>query len=562
MSSFLCFFLGLCLLASSSASEDDTVVVTSSGPIKGKHLPAGSGSVTAYLGIPYAEPPVGKLRFQKPRPHQPWTHVLEATNYGNPCHQRSSFRYAFSNIWVANTSNSEDCLFLNIWAPHPRPSMPVPILVWIHGGGYIAGAGSLDLYNGALLAATENVIVASINYRLGTLGFLFFPPDAPGNMGLWDQHLALKWLNENAAAFGGNSAQLTLLGHSAGAASVGFHLLSPTSQPLFARAVVQSGAPNAPWAWKDPEVVKSLASSLGDLWDCPKKNHSSVVSCLQDTDLQGDSFAYRSPLFLPTSDRDFLPDEPKKLLQTGGMRAKPLLIGVTRDDGSLFLVSGVPSALKNEAVMTWEQLLEGMVYSLRKNVQGNVVTALGLKYIENSHGTDRYRQALSHFCRDYFFLCPLAEVAENMAAAGGPVYVYSFNHHISGSVWPEWMGAAHGAELPYLFGTLSALPGINQTRTEADAALSRRVMRYWAEFARSGNPTGSASDGEQWPLYNVTERNFFHISREAPQIMKISPAQHCSFLGTHLFNTTRTNLSQGYPVSSDQANGTKNGTGY
>uniref|UniRef100_A0ACB8EG57 Uncharacterized protein n=1 Tax=Sphaerodactylus townsendi TaxID=933632 RepID=A0ACB8EG57_9SAUR len=214
--------------------------------------------VTAFLGIPYAEPPEGTLRFQKPRPHQPWSHILQATSFGHSCYQQS-LDPSSDELYSESESTlplSEDCLFLNIWVPHPRPSAPASVLVWIHGGGFLSGSGSLDR---SYLAATENIIVASMNYRLSALGFLSLPPEAPGNIGLWDQHLALSWLKENMAAFGGDPTRITLGGQSAGAASVGFHLLSPVSQDLFAQATLQSGASISPWAWVNPKETQLTA---------------------------------------------------------------------------------------------------------------------------------------------------------------------------------------------------------------------------------------------------------------------------------------------------------------
>lgn len=486
ISSFSCLVVLLFLLASRSATEEDTVVVTSTGPLKGKRLQVGSGSVTAYLGIPYAEPPVGILRFQKPRPHQPWSHVLEATSFGNSCHQEMSYNLPYSTMWAANAPFSEDCLFLNIWVPYPQPTTPAPVLAWIHGGGYIAGAGSLDINHGALLAATENVIVASMNYRLGVLGFLFLPPAAPGNMGLWDQLLAIKWLKENAAVFGGDPAGLTLFGHSAGAASVGFHLLSPISQPLFARAVLQSGAPNAPWAWKEPGMLKWNAMRISHVLGCPNGNHSEAVSCLQRLEIKENGFNEFNFLFSPTTDGDFLPGEPQKLLEDGLIQAKSLLTGITSDDGSVYVLYSVPSAIKNNGLLTWEELLDGLMATMQKGTLNNV-TAVALRYLEYGHKPEHYRWALAQFSKDYFFLCPVVEAAAKIAEAGSTVYVYSFDHHVSDFIWHEWMGAAHGAELPYLFGTLSTVQGpANRSFTEAEAALNRKVMRYWAEFARSG----------------------------------------------------------------------------
>ncbi|XP_062978260.1 cholinesterase-like [Elgaria multicarinata webbii] len=542
LSSFMCPLVLLCLLASSSASEDDTVVVTSSGSVKGKQVPAGSGSVTAYLGIPYAEPPVGKLRFQKPRPHQPWSHILEATTYGNSCPQEHKYSFPDEPVWAPNTPLSEDCLFLNIWVPHPRPSMPVPVLVWIYGGGFITGTASLDIYNGAFLAATENVIVASMNYRLGVLGFLYFPPDAPGNAGLWDQWLALKWVKENAAVFGGDPALLTLFGHSAGGVSVGYHLLSPASQPLFANAVIQSGAVTAYWDWKNPEEAKSNALIIGTKLGCSEQNHSALVSCLQGNNIGHTEFYRLNGLFSVTTDGDFLLNDPWELLESGDVQAKPVLTGVTLDEGSPFLLLLFPSVISNDVKLTWEQLVQGLKAEINIPIEEDVVNAIALRYNASDYGPERYHLVLSQYFTDALFVCAMTEFASKLAEAGNPVYVYSFKLHTPGAGWPEWSGTPHGAEVPYLFGTLATVLGTNQS--EVDVALSHKVMRYWAEFARTGNPTGSKPKEEQWPLYSSTEQKLFHISAEAPQVKRLSPDPPCDFLATHVFHANHSQKSK------------------
>uniref|UniRef100_A0A803SVY0 Carboxylic ester hydrolase n=1 Tax=Anolis carolinensis TaxID=28377 RepID=A0A803SVY0_ANOCA len=448
--SISCSLFILFSLASNAASKDDLAVDTSSGPVKGKTLTVGSGSVRAYLGIPYAEPPLGKLRFQKPLPHQPWNQIFEATDFGNACPQLLLTQTPEAKLWNPNRPLSEDCLFLNIWVPHPQPSVPIPILVWIHGGGFVAGTSSLDLYNGASLAATENVIVASMNYRLGALGFLSLPPAIPGNMGLWDQHLALTWIKQNAAAFGGDPRRVTIFGHSAGAAFVGFHLLSSKSESLFAQAVLQSGAPNAIWGWVSPKKAKNNSFELSQLLGCGEGNENEIVSCLQKKD------AMEFPHLLNS-----------QLVQT-----KPILTGVTSDEAASILI-------------TREQFLETLRNTVR-NATEEDIQAVALKYTEESHGLAKYRSALVQSLGDYFFVCPAAEIADQMRKAGSPVYVYLFTHHTSGTVWPEWAKATHGAEVIYLFGSFKAALEANKTHTEADAALSRRIMRYWAEFARTG----------------------------------------------------------------------------
>nr|XP_056722731.1 acetylcholinesterase-like [Euleptes europaea] len=533
-------FLVLSLQESKSSADDDTVVVTSSGPIRGKHLPAGSKAVTAYLGIPYAEPPVGKLRFQKPVPHMPWSHILEATNFGNSCPQiLMPAATPDAEIYNANTPRSEDCLFLNVWVPSPRPPTPAAVLVWIYGGSFFVGTTSLIIYDGAFLAATENVIVVSMNYRLGALGFLSLPPASPGNMGLLDQQLALKWVRENAAAFGGDPTQMTIFGQSAGGAAVNYHLLSPGSQPLFDRAVLQSGTTIAPWAWVSPEEAKRRALVLAQLMGCAQNDSSAIVNCLQEKgmeEFQTYLFSVVDPTivlnlpFVPTTDGDFLPDDPQNLVESRHFQSKPIMIGTTSDEGSIFISYTAPFlCTSNECLLTQEKLLEGLKMSVR-NATDDFIQAIAQRYREaEPEGPARYRSALSQAWRDYFFVCPANEVATESAKTGSPVYAYTFTHRSIGSVWPEWMGSTHGSEVPYLFGTLTLIPGTNETHTEAELALIPRVMRYWAEFARSGNPTPSDVGETKWPLYNPAEPNIFRISTEPPEVMKPSPARHCSF---------------------------------
>ncbi|XP_042310890.1 cholinesterase-like isoform X1 [Sceloporus undulatus] len=537
LSVFGLFFLSL---TSFCASEDDPSVVTSSGPIKGKRILAGSGSVTAYLGIPYAKPPLGKLRFQKPLPHPPWSHVLETTRFGNSCPQTNASGLLDVDIWTANTPLSEDCLFLNVWVPHPKPSTPAPLLVWIQGMGYITGTASLEIYDGAVLAVTENVIVASMNYRLGALGFLYMPPHAPGNIGLWDQHLALKWLKENAAVFGGNPTQLTLVGHSAGAAMVGFHLLSPVSQPLFSHAVLQSGVPNALWPWKNPKEAKLDAETVSKQVGCTQNADIHVVQCLQRIEIWDKKFSHLTAINSLTIDGEFLPDEPEKLLETADLRDKSVLTGILTDEGSTFVLYMYSSTKTNGGTLTWEQLHQGVMRTMPKGTDEAAAKTVALKFSESFHGPERYRLAFAQYFRDYFFVCSLNEFAAKIREAGRPVYVYSFDHRTSGSIWPEWVETPYGSEVPYLFGSLTTALQTSQPVTETEKALSHRVMRYWAEFARSGNPTGSTPNEVEWPLYNAKEKKLFHISTGAPQLKPMSPTPHCDFLASLKVNETCT----------------------
>ncbi|XP_067319458.1 cholinesterase-like [Anolis sagrei] len=549
-SSISCSLFILFSLASIAVSKDDLVVNTSSGPVKGKTLTVGSGSVRAYLGIPYAEPPLGKLRFKKPLPHQPWSQIFEATDFGNACPQLLLTETPELKMGNPNRPMSEDCLFLNIWVPHTQSSVPIPILVWIHGGGFDAGTSSLDLYNGATLAVTENVIVTSMNYRIGSLGFLSLPPAIPGNMGLWDQHLALTWIKENAAAFGGDPKRVTIFGHSAGGASVGFHLLSPKSEPLFAQAVLQSGTPNAIWAWINPEKAKNKSLELSQLLGCGEGNENEIVSCLQKKDAmefpQHEASLLKNDfildfIFVPTTDGEFLTDDPQRLLDSPYVQIKPILTGVTSDEAASLVAYIFPG--NNHSLITQEQFLKTLRITVR-NATEEDIQAVALKYSRESHGPAKYRSALVQSSSDYFSVCPAAEFAAQVRKAGSPVYVYLFTHHTSGIVWPEWTKATHGAELIYVFGSFKAALKANKTHTEAEAVLSRRIMRYWAEFARTGNPTGSEKKEVEWLPYNATQQNFFHLSTEPAQVMPVSPARHCG-----LFKTRATNKSEAMDIS-------------
>ncbi|XP_060547116.1 cholinesterase-like [Pantherophis guttatus] len=556
--SLLCCLVLLLLpfpLGSSSASNGDTEVITSSGPIKGKQVLAGLGSVTAYLGIPYAEPPLGKLRFQKPLPHPPWKQTLEATSFGDSCPQFIFQDVPEAEIWSPKTPLSEDCLSLNIWVPHPQPSSPVPVLVWIHGGGYLMGTSSLELFNGAPLAAAENVIVVTINYRLGALGFLYLPPAAPGNLGLWDQQLALKWVKENAAALGGDPSRVTIFGHSAGGSCVNLHLLAPKSQDLFAQAVIQSGTANAFWAWRSPEEAKQKSLEFIHLLGCSKDNTVSIVHCLQTKNISEfirheislffkGGFLVSFP-FRPTTDGEFLLGEPEKLMEEGQIQAKPVLIGETSDEAASFVHYVFPNTTHN--LINQEQLLKG-IQLLVPNATEDFIRTIALRYSEGNQGPAQYRSALSHFYTDRIIACPLIETTRNIRKTGSPVYAYLFAHRHSGSVWPEWIGATHGVEVSYVFGTLESTLPFNQTYTEAEARLSRKMMHYWAEFARTGNPTGLAASKDEWLLYNATEQNFFLLNTEPFQERVI---EHCDFLKSLFSKAEETHKSEGDSVSSD-----------
>ena len=227
-------------------------VKTKFGTVEGsfKTSEPGSRTFSSFEGIPYAQPPTGKLRFRHPRPAESWDNVLDTMNQPNSCVQMPDTMwpgFPGAEAWNTNTPQSEDCLYLNIVVPRPHPTNAA-VIIWIYGGGFWSGTTTLDLYDMRVMAATQNIIMVGIQYRVASLGFLYFPEeDVPGNAGMYDQLEAIRWVKNNIAKFGGNPNNITLMGESAGACSVSLHLLSPLSRNLFSQAIMQSASALAPW---------------------------------------------------------------------------------------------------------------------------------------------------------------------------------------------------------------------------------------------------------------------------------------------------------------------------
>ncbi|ESO84915.1 hypothetical protein LOTGIDRAFT_85685, partial [Lottia gigantea] len=234
--------------------------------------------ITQFLGIPFAEPPVGELRFQKPVPHAKFTSTYDATEYGLPCSQKI-FRSKLSLMKNVNKTG-EDCLHLNIFVPKIVGNEKYPVMLFIYGGSFIHGASLA--YDGGILASYGDVIVVTINYRLGPFGFLSTgDEELPGNAGLWDQHLAIKWVKDNIASFGGDDSRITVFGESAGGSSVSFQTLYPGNKGLFQNAIAESGAASAFWATVPASDAFDNAKKFAEKFDCDTSNSQTIVRCLQ-----------------------------------------------------------------------------------------------------------------------------------------------------------------------------------------------------------------------------------------------------------------------------------------
>ncbi|NXS63522.1 ACES Acetylcholinesterase, partial [Brachypteracias leptosomus] len=450
-----------------------------------------------------------------------------------------------SEMWNPNREMSEDCLYLNLWVPHPPPPPgTAPVLVWIYGGGFYSGAASLDVYDGRYLAASEKVVVVSMNYRVGSLGFLALPghPEAPGNVGLLDQRLALRWVQENVGAFGGDPGAVTLFGESAGAASVGLHLLSPGSRPLFRRAVLQSGSPNGPWATVGAAEGRRRASTLAKLVGCGGPgNETELLGCLRAkapqelVEHEASALPQQSVFrfaFVPVVDGDFLEDAPEVLLGAGGRPEAEVLLGAVQDEGTYFLVYGVPGFGKdNESLISREEFLGGVRLGVP---QANELAAeaVVLQYTDwlDQDNPVKNREALDDIVGDHNVVCPLMQFAQRWAERGGKVFAYLFDHRASTLLWPPWMGVPHGYEIEFVFGQ-PLNPLLNYTAEEE--RLSRRIMRYWGNFARTGDPNESRGDpqagGGRWPPYTASGQSYARLNARPLAVGQGLRAQNCAF---------------------------------
>ncbi|XP_059188207.1 acetylcholinesterase-like [Centropristis striata] len=549
---FLCTRLVLFLLLPhfltvSLATQDDLVIDTRHGKVQGKLLPVLGGDVRAFLGIPYGKPPLGKLRFRAPEPVERWEGVKDATKFPNSCYQlRDTAFPGFegAEMWNPNTPLSEDCLYLNIWSPRanktqPKPPPLAPVLVWIYGGGFIQGTSSLDIYDGRFLTKSEGVVVVSMNYRLGAFGFLSLPDNKniQSHSGLLDQRLAFQWVANNIAAFGGDPTKVTLFGESAGSASVGFHLLSPGSHALFHRAVMQSATPNAPWATISKNEAWRRSMKLATLLGCPTSPPADMEACLQKADPMKISLKQYDVLtspaaislpFVPHVDGDFLPEEVDVLLSTGNIPKKEVMFGLNQDEGTYFLVYGLPGfSITDQSLITRKNFLDGVAMTV-PHASNVARDAAIFRYTDWADEDNRMknRDSMGRLLGDYNFVCPVLDFAHRYSQRGGKTLLYLFDHRSSVNPWPQWMGVMHGYEIEFVFG-MPLNASLGYTKNEVN--MTKKFMKHWANFARTGNPD---IDGANWPVFTTGQQEYVTLNYNHPEHKRMMSADEC-----HLWST-------------------------
>ncbi|XP_033096049.1 cholinesterase 2-like [Anneissia japonica] len=481
-------------------ASEDVFEVINEGKILGKRINVFNKSVDAFLGIPYAEPPVNDGRFRPPVARLPWLKTLNATDYGFGCMQLPDLTYPdFEGtlMWNPNVELDEDCLNLNVWVPYPRP-INAAVMVWIYGGSFYSGVASLDVYDGKTLAAEENIIVVSMNYRLGALGFLAMGDEAPGNAGLLDQALALRWVQDNIARFGGDPDEVTLFSESAGSASVNFHLFSPVSRNLFKRAIMQSASALSPWAYYTKEEGTRRGKMLADGLDCTMSTSGQpfdvdeMVQCMRARDAvdildqmwitQGEFLNFA---FVPVIDGEFITEAPQETINKKSFKSRDIIIGSNTNEANFFVIYEVPGfSLDTDSLLDKTQFRKAIEYCF-KPFNEFTHDAIQFQYTDwlEPDNQAKLRDGIDQSAGDYWFVCPTFQLAKAYASLGQTVYYYRFTQRASNSPFPEWMGVLHGDEIAYFFGIpLHPENGFS----EVDKKLSRQMMTYYANFARTG----------------------------------------------------------------------------
>ncbi|XP_072048816.1 cholinesterase-like [Amphiura filiformis] len=552
-------FLYFVLLIVTAYAQSNPVERIKTGQIVGKRITVnGSMEVDAFLGIPFAEPTSGERRFKLPEEKAPWSDVFNATEYGHGCWQLLDTGLPGiqkTGKWNPTVTLSDDCLNLNVWVPYPRPQNGA-VLVWIHGGGYYFGTSSSDMYDGKYLAAFEKIIIVSMNYRLDAFGFLSTgDSSAPGNQGLYDQTMALQWVQDNIATFGGDPNSVTIFGESAGGSSVAFHSLSPVSQSLFKRAGIQSGGITPRWAYITQEVALERAKLLARSVECLEDTNGDVraipdmIRCLQNVDAKTLLAAnpgtgrYLELFFTPVYDGIFLPKHPVDAQDQGSFKQCELIIGSNSNEANIFLYSTAPGFDKDgENLLDYESYKAALRFTFPK-FQSFALDAIAFQYRprKTPNNQSLLRDAIDLAAGDFDFNCPTVELANAYAREGNQVYYYRFEERPSNSPFPEWMGALHGDEIPYIFG----IPfDTSFGYSHNERALSRKLMNFWANFARTGNPNSDTSDATDlpyvWPQYDVETQEFLVLNESLAEGTKITGSgvkpQECAFWRDYLPN--------------------------
>jgi len=468
-------------IRSKEEKMNNRVVETSSGKIRGVDL----GPVVAWKGILYASPPIGERRFQPPQPAEPWTGIRDATAFG-PIAPQLPWMVANGTLEIPMPEpQSEDCLYLNIWAPHPD-GRKRPVMVWIHGGALLNGSGSQSDYDGAQFAEQGDVILVTINYRLGVLGFLPLA-ELAGEAYASAGNAGLHWVRENIAAFGGDPDKVTAFGFSAGAGSIVFLLGMPAARGLFQRAILESPPSNG---GLDRETAQQKARALLSILDLSTSQVARLSTLQLEQVLAAQAHLLKSGRLggiQPVLDGKHLSDPPLQAIASGVASEVALVIGTNRDEARLFTET-----------ISGEKRTSPLVSAALSSVLATNTLKIVRTYAKTSD--ESWQDALLEMANDYVLRIPAIRLAEQHVQQGGRIWMYRFD-------WPSphlTFGACHALEVPFVWNRqesamMQILLGANPPRD-----LARKMHAAWTAFAHSGNP--DVPELLSWPAYDLEQR--------------------------------------------------------
>ncbi len=470
--------------------------------------------VTAYLGIPFAAPPVGELRWRPPQAAARWEGIRKADHFGASCMQNEpGSRLPWTEEFMTQGAVSEDCLFLNVWTPAESVNEKHPVMVYFYGGGFNEGSSSVAVYNGAELAR-KGVVVVTPNYRVGPLGFLVHPEltkESPhhssGNYGLLDQIAALEWVQKNIAAFGGDPNRVTIFGQSAGAISVADLMRSPLAKGLFARAIAESG----------PGLFPENLHGGGETLEQREQQGLKYAGAKGAHSLAELRALPASEFFIATPGTTGAPSVSAFPVTDGWVltaqhpaHEAPLMVGMVAGDAGFASGFGPPTAPTVASYTTSAQKTYGdmaatflKLYPVEKDSDVPAARTAGQ--------TDRARVSIDFWCA-------------SRVKRSGRVYTYFFDRPIPWPAHPEF-GAFHTSEVPYIFETLKLL---DRPWKPVDFKLSIMMASYWSNFAKTGDPNGSGLP--QWPSYDPAGHNTMELGEHVGPIREAGPAKVEFFL--------------------------------
>jgi para-nitrobenzyl esterase len=519
----------------STMSPLERPVMTDKGPVQGEPSTVVEG-VQVFRGIPFAAPPVGDLRWKPPQPAEPWEEVRDATRFGNVCMQPASRERPIPNRSVVMPDSppvSEDCLYLNVWTPAKRANAKLPVMMWIYGGAYYEGAGSNDLYRGDRLAG-EGVVMVTMNYRLGPLGFLAHPEltaesphKASGNYALMDAIAALQWVQANIESFGGDPANVTIFGESAGSSIVAAMIASPEAAGLFHKAIPESGT----WMGLSLGTMRSRESAEAQTLQVAQQRLG-VSSLAELRALPAEQASEMLPRQGMIIDGWIVPEDLSKIMAEGRQNPVDVLTGSNSDEGSFFGGGGFGGGGGGAPPLTAATWAEGTAPGQQ---QWGELKDLGIAAYPPTSDEAVRGYSAEMFNDNMAFM--MRTIADWQRKIGRSAYVYHFQHQPPYAEGTPSLGACHTCEIRYVFKNLGA-PGIVPDQTseaiaserEVDKQVSDIASAYWINFARTGDPNGPGLP--EWPMFesNMTGP-VLHIDETPAVEDSLGPAQAAFYKG-------------------------------